>query len=183
VIALTEEEVVAAAGSLGFPLVMKANAADILHKTGRGLIHLGLRSRDEAVASHRAIQEAAGAPVPVIMYRMVSGDRELMAGIVRTPGFGPSVMFGLGGIFTEALGDMVFRPAPISEDDALEMVRGIRSQKLLGRFRGMPEVDLATLTRALHRLSLIPVAHPEVGEVDINPLIIGVAPTQVRSSG
>jgi acyl-CoA synthetase (NDP forming) len=180
VIAVTEDEAVAAAGSQGFPLVMKASAADILHKTGTGLIHLGLTSRDEVVASYRAIQKAAGAPVPVIVYRMVSGDRELVAGIVHTPGFGPSVMFGLGGIFTEALGDTVFRPAPVSEDDAMEMVRGIRSQKLLGRFRGLPEVNLATLARALHRLSLIPVAHPEVGEVDINPLIVeGAEPVAV----
>jgi acetyltransferase len=180
VIARTEEEAVAAAASQGFPVVLKASAADIRHKTGTGLVHLGLRSRDEVVAAYRAIQQAAGAAVPVIVYRMVSGDRELVAGVVRTPGFGPSVMFGLGGIFTEALGDTVFRPAPISEDDGVEMVRSIRSQKLLGRFRGLPEVDVAALARTLHRLSLVPAAHPEVGEIDVNPLVVeSAAPVAV----
>ena len=111
---------------LGYPLVMKASAADILHKTGKGLIRLGLKSRDEAVSSYRAHTGGGRGSVPVILYRMVSGDRELVAGIVRTPGFGPSVMFGLGGIFTEALGDTVFRPAPLSEEDAAEMVRGYK---------------------------------------------------------
>ncbi|HOD14651.1 MAG TPA: acetate--CoA ligase family protein [Spirochaetota bacterium] len=172
VIASTEEEAVAAAERLGFPLVMKASAADILHKTGKGLIHLSLKSREEAISSYRAIQKSAGVSVPVILYRMVSGDRELVAGVVRTPGFGPGVMFGVGGIFTEALGDTVFRPAPLSEEDAAEMVRDIRSRKLLGRFRGMPEVNIISLSRALHRLSLIPIAHPEIGEIDINPIII-----------
>jgi len=152
--------------------VMKASAADILHKTGKGLIHLSLKSREEAISSYRAIQKSAGVSVPVILYRMVSGDRELVAGVVRTPGFGPGVMFGVGGIFTEALGDTVFRTAPLSEEDAAEMVRDIRSRKLLGRLRGMPEVNIISLSRALHRLSLIPIAHPEIGEIDINPIII-----------
>ncbi len=172
IIVNSEDEAAAAADRAGYPLVLKASAADILHKTGKGLIHLNLQSREEAASSFRKIREAAGAPVPVIAYRMVKGDRELVAGVVRAPGFGPSVMFGLGGIFTEALGDMAFRPAPLSLIDAEEMANDIRSKKLLGSFRGMAAVNMGSLANILHRLSLIPLAHPEVAEIDINPIII-----------
>ncbi|MBN2160876.1 MAG: acetate--CoA ligase family protein [Spirochaetes bacterium] len=168
----SEKEAMALAEGIGYPLVMKASARDILHKTGKGLIHLDLKSADEAAVSYRAIQEAAGRQVPVIMYRMVKGDREFVAGIVRTPGFGPSVMFGMGGILTEALDDAVFRPAPLSEEDAAEMILDIRSRTLIGPFRGMPAVNSGALARLLHRLSIIPLAHPEVQEIDVNPVII-----------
>ncbi|OHD64761.1 MAG: hypothetical protein A2176_10555 [Spirochaetes bacterium RBG_13_51_14] len=179
-IARDEDKAASGADTVGYPLVIKACAGDILHKTGAGLIYLNQKSREEAVASFRNIQKAAGRRVPVILYRMVKGDREFVAGIVRTPGFGPSVMFGLGGILTEALGDAVFRPAPLSEDDAVEMIWNIRSRTLLGPFRGMPEVNVTSLARMLHRLSLIPLAHPEVSEIDINPVIIeGAEPVAV----
>ena len=79
------DEAAAAAERAGYPLVMKASAGDILHKTGKGLIYLNLKSKDEAVASFRKIQEAAGRNVPVIAYRMVRGDREFVAGLVRAP--------------------------------------------------------------------------------------------------
>jgi acetyltransferase len=167
-----EDEIAEAADKAGYPLVMKASASDILHKTGKGLIYLDLKSKDEAVSSYRKIQEAAGKKVPVIVCRMVKGEREFVAGVVSPSGFAASVMFGLGGIFTEALDDAVFRPAPVSMDDAEEMIRDIRSQKLLGAFRGMPAVNINSLAGLLHRLSLIPLAHPEVKEIDVNPIII-----------
>jgi acyl-CoA synthetase (NDP forming) len=172
IIVHSEDEIAAAADKAGYPLVIKASASDILHKTGKGLIYLDLKSRDEAVASYRKIQEAAGKKVPVIVYRMVKGEREFVAGVVRSPGFGASVMFGLGGIFTEALDDAVFRPAPVSVDDAKEMIRDIRSQKLIRAFRGMSAVNIDALASMLHRLSLIPIALPEVKEIDLNPIII-----------
>jgi acyl-CoA synthetase (NDP forming) len=172
VIAYSIDEIKAAADTVGYPLVLKASANDILHKTGKGLIHLNLKSSEEAINSYKKIQEAAGKKVPVILYRMVRGDREFVAGIMHSPGFAPAVMFGLGGIFTEALGDTVFRPAPLSKNDAIEMIHDIRSNKLLGAFRGMPAVNISSLARLLHLLSLIPLAYPEVKEIDINPIII-----------
>ena len=111
---------------------------------------------------------------------MVQGDRQFAAGIVTFEGFGPSVMFSLGGIFAEALNDAVFRPAPLSVEDAAEMISNIRTQKLLGPFRGMPAVDIEKTAQILSRLSLIPLAHPEIKEIDINPIIIqGAAPVAV----
>ena len=172
IIVHNEDEMAEAADKTGYPLVIKASASDILHKTGKGLIYLDLKSREEAVASYCKIQEAAGKKVPVIAYRMVKGEREFVAGVVNAPGFAASVMFGLGGIFTEALDDAVFRPAPVSMDDAEEMIRDIRSQKLIGAFRGMPAVNIDSLAGMLHRLSLIPLALPEVKEIDVNPIIM-----------
>ncbi len=126
------------------------------------------------------VQKDRNQAVSVLVSRMVRGDREFVAGIVDYKGFGFSVMFGLGGIFTEALNDTVFRPAPVSVADAEEMIREIRAEKLLGPVRGMPAVDTQALARALSRLSLIPLAHPEVREIDINPLIVeGTAPIAV----
>jgi len=168
----SEGEIAGASRKIGFPLVVKASAPDILHKTGKGLIYLNQNSPEEASRSYRKIQEAAGRRVPVIMSRMVRGEREFAAGAVITAGFGPAVMFGLGGIFTEALGDAVFRPAPITADDGLEMIREIRARKLLGSFRGMPEVNIESLAGILHRLSIIPLLHPEVAAIDVNPVII-----------
>ncbi|MBN2078495.1 MAG: acetate--CoA ligase family protein, partial [Spirochaetes bacterium] len=146
----SEEEAAEGARRIGLPLALKACAPDILHKTGKGLIHLGVKSVDGAVDSFKKIREAAGRDVSVLLGPMARGDREFVAGAVRPAGFVASVMFGLGGIFTEALGDALFRPAPLSEDDAAEMIGQIRARKLLGSFRGMPPVRVDLLARTLH---------------------------------
>lgn len=165
-------EAIQAADTLGYPIVLKASSPDIHHKTGKGFIHLDLDSADALADAYKKIQRAAGKPVHVLVGRMLKGKREFVAGIVDHPGFGPSVMFGFGGVFTEALDDVVFRPAPLSIEDAKEMIADIRSKKLLGEFRGMPPVNTQALADIIHRLSLIPLAHPEIGEIDINPLIV-----------
>ena len=103
---------------------------------------------------------------------MVRGERELVAGSIRQPGFGPCVMFGLGGIFTEALRDTVFRLAPLSRLDALEMLEGIRAKELLGEFRGMPAVDREALAGILQKSGNLLLLHPEIREIDLNPIII-----------
>ena len=134
----------------------------------------------KTAAQKTGVQKTQSRAVPVLVSRMVRGDREFVAGIVDCKGFGPSVMFGLGGIFTEALNDTLFRPAPVTVDDAEEMVREIRAEKLLGPVRGMPAVDIQSLAGMLSRLSLIPLVHPEVREIDINPLIVeGTTPIAV----
>ncbi len=166
------EEAARAAGIVGFPVALKASSPEIRHKTGKGFIHLNLDSVEAVTTAYEKIQRAAGKKVPALVGRMLKGKRELVAGIVDHEGFGPSVMFGIGGIFTEALDDVVFRPAPLSMEDAGEMIMDIRSKKLLGAFRGMPEVNMDALAKVVHKLSLIPLAHPEICEIDINPLIV-----------
>jgi len=103
---------------------------------------------------------------------MVNGSREFVIGLSRDPQFGPCVMFGLGGIFTEALKDVTFRVAPLSKDDALEMIDEIKTKKLLGEFRGSPAVDREALAKALVGVGELGMKYDSIAEIDINPLII-----------
>jgi acetyltransferase len=168
----SEEEAAEAAGRLGYPLVMKACDPDILHKTEKGLVLMNLKTKDEAVEAFRSIQKKAGRPVPVVAYQMVKGEREFMAGMTRHPGFAPCVLFGLGGVFTEALRDMTFRVAPLTEADAMEMLDDIRSAAMLGAFRGMPPADRGKLASLLRGIGNAALLHPEIAEIDVNPVIV-----------
>jgi hypothetical protein len=111
------------------------------------------------------------------MQEMVSGARELVAGMARFPGFGPCILFGLGGVLTEALRDMTWRSAPLSAAEAQEMLGDIRAKALIGEFRGMPAADAAALAGILQGLGFIGLLHPEIAEIDLNPIILaGAAP-------
>jgi acetyl-CoA synthetase (ADP-forming) len=122
-----------------------------------------------AMIAERAGKEYDGA---FLVQEMVSGAREIMIGMHRDASFGPSVAFGLGGIFTEILQDVVFRIAPLRKRDARDMMRGIRAHKILDAVRGMPKVDQDVLSTALMAVGQIALDHPEIAEIDINPLII-----------
>ena len=108
----------------------------------------------------------------VLVQEMIKGDRELVAGLTRDDQFGPCVMFGLGGIFTEVLKDICFRVAPIEKRDALEMMQGIKARKILEGVRGLPPADLDQLSDILIKLGSIGIEHEEVNEIDINPIIL-----------
>ncbi|MCU0844041.1 MAG: acetate--CoA ligase family protein, partial [Spirochaetes bacterium] len=166
------EEAAGAAESLGYPAVLKACSPEILHKTEKGLVRLNLSSAGEAAAAFADIQKAAGAKVPAVVYRMVKGSRELVAGMTRHEGVGPCLMFGLGGIYTELLRDISFRVAPITGADAREMIRETKAFGMLGKFRGMPAADLEAIARVLTAVNALTQNHPEVREIDINPILI-----------
>ena len=111
---------------------------------------------------------------------MVRGEREIMIGMVRDAQFGPSVMFGLGGIFTEILRDVVFRVAPVRKRDALAMVRGIQGHRILDAVRGMKAVDLDLLTASIMALGRIGLDFEDIAEIDVNPMIVkGARPVAV----
>jgi acetyltransferase len=171
-VAADEEEAVRAACGIGFPAALKACAWEIMHKSGRGLIALGIDSQDAVREAFRAIRAAAGSDVPVLVQEMVAGSREFVAGMTRFAGFGPCVLFGLGGVFTEALKDTAFRAAPLSATEATEMLSDIRARALLGPFRGLPAVDSAALAAILRAVGDIALNHPEIAEIDLNPLIV-----------
>ncbi len=171
-IACSADEAARAASELGFPVAVKACAAEILHKTERGLVYLGLEREDEVRHAFEHICKAAG-DVTVLVSKMVRGSREFTAGMTRFPGFGPGILFGLGGIFTEALKDVTFRVAPLRKSEAMEMVYDLRSSSLLGEFRGMPGADTLLLASILQKIGFISLLHPEIAEIDINPIIIG----------
>jgi acetate---CoA ligase (ADP-forming) subunit beta len=167
------EAALAAAQIIGYPVALKGSGEELLHKTELGLVKLGLKD-DSALREAYDQLAAAGKGLlkAMLVQQMVAGDRELAAGLVRDPQFGPSVMFGLGGIYMEALEDVAFRVAPLSRWDALQMMEEIRGRKILEAFRGMPPVDRKTLADILITLGTIGLENPAIREIDINPLKI-----------
>lgn len=169
-----EEDAVKAAEGLGFPVVLKACGPDISHKTERNLVQVGMDSPEEVRRAYKEIIENLGdGPYDgVLVQEMVKGERELVIGLVRDPQFGPCVMFGLGGIFTEVLKDTSFRVAPIEKYDALQMMDEIKAKDILGPFRGKDPVDRDLLADILIAVGDIGMEYDHVKEIDINPVII-----------
>jgi acetyltransferase len=172
----------AAAAELGFPVVVKLCGDAIAHKPERGLVKL--RLGDEAAVLGAGAELLGKAThedgdVTLLVAPMISGNRELIAGIVRDPQFGANVMLGVGGVLAEAVADVQFRPVPISEVDAYEMIEGLATQKLLGAFRGEAAVDGPALAAVLVGLSALAAARPDIVSVDVNPLIVRADGTPV----
>ncbi len=171
-LALDLESALAASHKIGFPVALKACDPTILHKTEQGLVFLNLANPHEVANAFENIQKILGRPVPVLISQMISGKREFLAGISYDAQFGHCVAFGVGGIFTEAVNDITYRLAPLCPRDAEEMISNIKSSKLLKAYRGMPEVDLKALSDILVRLGFLPFLHPQLLEMDLNPIII-----------
>lgn len=166
---------VVAAGELGYPVAVKLCGAAIAHKTERGLVHLGLHGPDavhDAATAVLAAASPADGEVGVLVSAMVAGNRELIAGCVEDPVFGPCVMVGLGGILAEAVRDVTFRLAPLERVDAEEMVDDLATQVLLGPFRGEPPVDRVALADLLVGLGAAFADGDGVVAIDVNPLIV-----------
>ncbi len=161
-----------AADQIGYPVVIKGCSSDILHKTGKGLICLNIKNRDELSKSFKSIRESAKRDIPVLIQEMVLGKREFLAGMTRFSGFGPCILFGIGGIFAEAINDTTLRSAPLSLVEAKEMICNIKADKILNAFRGMEPVNIKSLAGILQKLSMISILHPEISEIDLNPIII-----------
>ena len=154
--------------------ILKANGPDISHKTERNLVQVGLDNPEEVRTAYKEIIENLGdEPYDgVLVQEMIKGEREFVVGLVRDPQFGPCVMFGLGGIFTEVLKDTSFRVAPIEKYDALQMMDEIQSKDLLGPFRGKEAVDRDQLAEILIAIGDIGMKYDDVREIDINPVKI-----------
>lgn len=168
-----QEELADAVDRIGLPVVLKGCAPAVSHKTEKSLVRLDIRSLDEARIAFDEIRTAMNeSGAAVLVQEMVKGARELMAGLTRDPQFGPCVMFGLGGIFTEVLKDVSFRLAPLEERDALEMMTDIKAHRILDAIRGMEPVDRDEMARILINVGRIGVENDRVKEIDINPLII-----------
>jgi acetyl-CoA synthetase (ADP-forming) len=171
-LARTRNEAGQMAEKLGYPVVMKGCSAELAHKTEAGMVKLNVGNSDEAVRVFDELMGKIKGLDGVLIQKMVKGSREFVIGLSRDPQFGPCVMFGLGGIFTEALQDVTFRVAPLSKEDALEMIDEIKTKKILGEFRGSPAVDREALAKALVGVGELGVKYDSIAEIDINPLII-----------
>ena len=171
----TVEQAVEAANSLGYPVVAKLGGDKIAHKTERGLVRLRL---GDAGAVQQAATELLAAATPedgevhVLVAPMVSGSRELIAGLLVDQQFGPTVMLGIGGIMAEVIKDVAFRPAPITDAIARDMVKSLRMQGLLDEFRGEAAVNVDQVVACLVGLSKVAEQRQDIVSVDINPLIV-----------
>ena len=165
---------VKAAKEIGLPVVLKGCSPEIAHKTEKKLIEVDLRSLKEVERAYDAIIQRVGDTSldGILVQEMIKGSRELVIGMIRDAQFGPCVMFGLGGIFTEVLKDVSFRIAPLEQRDALEMANEIKGAPVLGAFRGMAAVDMDLLASMLINAGKLGLELEAVKEVDVNPLII-----------
>lgn len=174
--ASTSAEAVAAAEEVGYPVVVKALSPQVVHKTELGAVRLDLRGPDEVAEACAGIEarvrEVDGARLDgFLVERFEQGGHEVIVGVNSDPAFGPVVMFGLGGIYVEALSDVAFRIQPVTEEDAREMVHSIRGRKLLEGMRGERPVAVDRLIEVIQRVSQLVGDHPELRELDINPLL------------
>jgi acetyltransferase len=171
-----EEEAVAAARAVGFPVAVKMNSPDVTHKSDAGGVILGVRDEAGVRAAFRAILDAerrAGVrPGGALVCAMAPPGQEVIVGVTRDLQFGHAVMFGLGGVFVEAMRDVSFRVAPMSERDVAEMIDEIRGRRVLSGLRGNPPADLPALRALLLRVSAFLSTHPDVEEMDLNPVIV-----------
>ena len=169
----TIEETEIEAQRAGYPVVVKGLGSRLTHKTEKGLVKLNLRSKEDVRSAALYIKEAAGNDLEGFLIQpMLVGKREFVAGLFCDEQFGATVMFGLGGIFTEAIGDVVFRLAPFDEEEARKMIDELHAQKLLGAFRGENAPDKDALIKTLVGLSRIGMEIPDIKEIDINPLLV-----------
>lgn len=169
----TESELIHAANEIGYPLVLKGSSGDIIHKTEQNLVRVDIRNDHEAGIAFKDIMAVLnGAGSAVLVQELVKGQRELVIGMIRDRQFGASVMFGLGGIFTEILEDVTFRMAPLDKRDALDMMEEIRGRRILENIRGMGAADPEQLSEILIQVGKIGIEHDIIKEIDINPVII-----------
>lgn len=170
----TKEAAVSAAKKIGYPIVMKLMAEDIVHKTDVGAVKLDIKNESEIKSTfnelmkipsqtkkHVSIQEMAPKPIT-----------ELIVGTLQDPQFGPAIMFGIGGILVEIMKDVSFRICPITEFDADEMIHEIKAFKILDGFRGSPKADLKALISLLKTISEISMDYLEIDQMDLNPVFI-----------
>ncbi|MBI5962373.1 MAG: acetate--CoA ligase family protein [Chloroflexi bacterium] len=175
-LARDENEAVTIANELGFPVVMKIASPDILHKSDIGGVLLNIKSAEEALSGYATLLERAKKAMPlariegVHVQRQIPEGQEVIVGAVRDPLFGPLIMFGSGGIEVEGLKDVAFALAPLNQTEAQEMIRKTWAGRKLKGFRSIPPVDEESVIDVLVKLSLLAYEHPEVDEIEINPL-------------
>lgn len=176
-VATSEAEAVDAARLLDGPVVLKVVSPEVVHKSDAGGVKVGVQGEEEVRRAYREILESVGRAQPdaeirgILVSRYLPRGRETILGMSLDPGFGPVLMFGLGGIYVEALKDVTFRIQPVSREDAREMVEGIRGRRILEGIRGEPPADREALMDALQRISQLVGDHLRITELDINPFL------------
>ncbi len=175
-LAKTPEDAVAIANELGYPVALKIVSPQITHKSDVGGVRLNVADARGVVLAFEEIVNNARRAVPdaiiegVSVQRMAKPGVEVIIGMTKDPQFGPVLMFGLGGVLVEVLKDVAFRIVPLAPRDAKQMIREIKGYPLLEGYRGQPPCDVSALEQMLLRLSEFVDAHPEIAELDLNPV-------------
>jgi acyl-CoA synthetase (NDP forming) len=176
-LAKTEDEAALFAERLGFPVVLKVVSPEIIHKSDAGGVMINLKSTVEVRGAYGEILEnakkynAAARIVGVLVQEMAPQSTEVIVGAVKDAQFGQTLMFGLGGIFVELLKDVTFRIAPITQEDAADMITGVKAYPLLKGYRNTPPADIDALTAILLNTSRLIMDYPEIKELDLNPIL------------
>ena len=172
-------EAAKAAAAIGFPVVMKASSPDLLHKSDLGLVKVGVSSAADVKRAYAELVDAVATRAPkarlegVIVSEMVSGGVECAVGVSQDDLFGPTIMFGLGGVFIEVLKDVTFRIPPFDKAEARRMIEEVKGFPLLTGARGRPKADLSALVDAIMKVQRLAVDHAgSLAELDINPLVV-----------
>jgi len=176
-LAKTQKEAVLLSRKIGFPVALKISSPEITHKTDSGGVRLSLDNMKEVKSAYHEITEGVLKQYPnatiqgVSVQKMAKPGTEVIVGTSKDPQFGPVIMFGLGGIFVEVLKDVSFRIIPLSRKDALEMIEEIKGYPLLQGYRGKESVDIPALTEIILKISRVMEEHPEIKELELNPII------------
>lgn len=171
-IAASSDHALEIANGFGFPVALKGMLPGEIHKTEKGLVKLDIRTRAELVRAFSDLEVGMGGSGRVLVQRFIQTDQELICGMVRDRDFGPTVMFGIGGLMAEIYDDVVFRIAPLSEAESLDMIESIRARAILDGFRGRPPVDRSELSRILVSVGQMGVEASHIAQIDINPLAL-----------
>ncbi|MDJ0960253.1 MAG: GNAT family N-acetyltransferase [Acidimicrobiia bacterium] len=166
----TEDEAVGLASSIGAPVVLKVIAPSALHKSDVGGVVLDVEGDAAVRDAYRQVTSAVPDPEGVLVQEYVGGGHEVLIGMTEDPVFGPLIVFGLGGVFVELVGDVAFRIHPLTDSEATDMIRDVKTAQLLDGYRGGDAGDLDALRDALLRVSMLVEYAPEIVEMDMNPV-------------
>ncbi len=170
----TKEETVSASEKIGFPVVLKLIAEDIIHKSDTGAVKLNLKNSEEVKGGYDELMKIHSDKKKLISVQKMAKEpiTELIIGMTTDAQFGPALMFGIGGILVEILEDVSFRIAPIEEYDAKEMIKEIKGFPILDGYRGKPKADINAIIDVLMKISDLVTKHEEIYEMDLNPVFI-----------
>ncbi|MGQ4875112.1 MAG: acetate--CoA ligase family protein [Promethearchaeia archaeon] len=170
----SKEETINAAEKIGYPVVLKLMAEDIVHKSDTGAVKLKLQNKDDVEKAYDELMKIETKSEKKISVQKMAEEpiTELIIGMTTDPQFGPAIMFGIGGILVELMEDVSFRICPITEYDAKEMITEIKGFPLLDGYRGKPKADLDAIVEALMKISDLVVKYDQIYEMDLNPVFI-----------
>ena len=173
-LAITKEETIAVAKKIGFPVVLKLMAEDIVHKSDTGAVKLNINNEVEIANAYDELMKIPSQSEKSISVQKMADEpiTELIIGMTTDAQFGPALMFGIGGILVELLEDVSFRIAPITEYDAREQIHEIKGFPILDGYRGKPKADLDAIVNTLLKISDLVIKHEEINEMDLNPVFI-----------